>query len=569
MERSLIGVVPARERAARARLFDALEQTLPVRFAGWDGDARAGLDAAVVLPGAAGTASALPPALPRLVAVAEEGPAPAPPGLGTDDVPGGPRLRLGAKAPLDRRLRGLHLHDAALAGAAPLAGGSGAVALADLPDGAAWLARPDPAGPREEVAVAPSELGAGESLRDRIRDGRFLAVTALVHFLRGVCAPIGWRAPPLRACFLFDDPNLHWGSYGHLRYRDLLREAERHGYHVALATVPLDGWFAHAATARLFRDHPERLSLVVHGNDHTRLELARPAAPAQRRALLAQALRRTAALERRSAVAVDRVMVAPHGVCSREMARDLLAFGFDALCISRPYPWLAQPPAPWLERPAGSSPLAGWEPASVVDLGLPVILRRPFGDRVEDVALRAFLDQPLVLYGHHGDMEGGLDRLAELAAFVHGLGDVRWTSLGDIAETNVLTRRAPEALHLRMFTRRARVTVPGGAGRILVQAPALEPHGRDDTVAWTSGADGAGTAEVRLVRGGALDPAAIAAPARSGWAVARRVMSEGRDRLAPAYRRTAATSRRRSSRRTNRRYSGSSTLGAERQADLT
>jgi len=38
--------------------------------------------------------------------------------------------------------------------------------------------------------------------------------------------------PPLRACFVIDDPNLHWPSYGHLDYRRMAEHARRGGYHV-------------------------------------------------------------------------------------------------------------------------------------------------------------------------------------------------------------------------------------------------------------------------------------------------------------------------------------------------
>src|SRR5437588_776228 len=87
----------------------------------------------------------------------------------------------------------------------------------------------------------------------------FVALLALVHFLREVSAEHRWTPPPLRASFIVDDPNLHWPSYGFLRYRELVAHADAHGYHVALATVPLDGWFAHPAAARLLRERADRL----------------------------------------------------------------------------------------------------------------------------------------------------------------------------------------------------------------------------------------------------------------------------------------------------------------------
>jgi hypothetical protein len=562
MDRKCIAVVPASERDARRRLFDALEQTLPVRFVGRDAFANGDVDAALLLPGSGPHAGSVPDRVPRLSAIAEEG-AVAPAARETSPAAAGPRLALATSAPLDRRLRGQHLRDAAAAAARPLPVDGADAVLGRRGGDAMWLSRPAPSGPHDVVALAPAELGDGEALRDRLRDGRFLALAALVHFLRAVCADAGWRPPPLRACLLFDDPNLHWTSYGYLPYRELVRQADLHDYHVAFATVPLDGWFAHPSTARLFRERADRLSLVVHGNDHTRMELARPFGAEERRALLAQSLRRIGAFERRSGVPVARIMVAPHGVCSQEMAHDLVPLGFEALCISRPYPWLARPPRSWLARPAGSSPLAAWEPASVVDNGLPVMLRRGFGDPDEDLALRAFLDQPLIVYGHHGDMRDGLDRLAEIAGLIHRLGDVRWSSLGEIAASNATTRHEGYTLRVRMFSRRVRLAVPAGVERLVVETPSLEAHSGVDAMMWSSDpaapaaarADGLspvgpsaepivlppGTpgVELRLVRSGAPNPSAARPPAALTWAIARRLMGEGRDRLVPVYRRTA------------------------------
>jgi hypothetical protein len=547
MDRIRIVVMPARERAARKRLFDALEETLPVRFVGGESGDLAGAGGAFVLAEAAPQAGAVPPGVPCLVAFGEEAPEAA-------GASRGPVLSLRRGEPLDARLHGLRLHDPAVADARALAVEDRQEVLAARGRRPLWICDRRGSGVRDQVAAAPAELGEEECLRDRLCDGRFLAVAALVHFVRAICAPTGWRPPPLRACFLFDDPNLHWGSYGHLRYRELVGHADRFGYHVAFATVPLDGWCAHPRTARLFRERSDRLSLVFHGNDHTRLELDRPAGAAQRRALVAQAVRRIGAFERRSGVPVGRIMVAPHGVCSQEMARELVPFGFDALCISRPYPWLARPPRSWLARPAGSSQLAGWDPASVVDRGLPVLLRRAFSEPLEDLPLRAFLDQPLILYGHHGDMAGGLDRLAELAGVVGRLGNVEWMSPARIAASNVTTRLEGDELRVRLFTRRARLQVPDGVARIVVETPSLAGAASRDSVRWSTGAAGAtsvqlrdGTAsfqidaravEIRLVSEDAVDATTVPSPPRRGWTIARRLLVETRDRLTPVYRKT-------------------------------
>jgi hypothetical protein len=288
----------------------------------------------------------------------------------------------------------------------------------------------------------PDELEAGEALRERLRPGRKRALLALARFLADLTAHLRPAAPPLHAAFVIDDPNLRRRRYGHIDYAELLESARAHGYHVAIAMVPLDGRLARrdGAAARIFRAGREHLSLCVHGNDHDGPELGRPTRDAEALALVAQALRRTGAFERRTGLAVDRVMVPPHERLSEPVARALRAYGFAGVCTTRPYPWVANTPEHhWLARPPEAGPLAAWGPVDLVAGGLPVLLRAELAafaesrSSREDLALRAFLGQPLILYGHHDLLAEGPDALARAAAEIDRLGDVRWSSLGTIA----------------------------------------------------------------------------------------------------------------------------------------
>jgi hypothetical protein len=537
VEHKIVAVVPAHERDRRRVLFDTLEEAFPVRFEGRSVGGLRGADAAVLIAAGPDADRAVARAgVPSLVARASE------PGSGHEDA----SFELSAQGPLDRRLRGSRIHDpvAGMANAVPAEHGDAVLAARDgIP---LWVARADGGARQDTVAVAPAELGPEEGLRERLQDGRALALLPLVCFLREITAELAFRPPPLRASFLMDDPNLHWRSYGHLRYRQLARHADEHGYHVAMAMVPLDGWLAHPGAVRLFRERSDRLSLLCHGNNHVLEELMRPRPRQERRALLAQALRRVDSFERRTGVRVARVMTAPHGGCSEEMTRDMLLLGYDGLCIGRPYPWAARPPLSWLARPAGTSRLAGFAPATAVVGGLPVLLRRSFDLSPGDLALRAFLDQPLVIYGHHDDLRDGLDPFAEWADRVRDVGPARWTSLDEIAATNVATREDGGLLRLRMYGRRAVVEVPAGVDRVRVELPPghdgaervrCGPFGTAAPGEDVALHGGAGRIELTLVRDDALQPGAIGAPAWRPWPIARRVAGESRDRLGPVYRR--------------------------------
>ena len=77
--------------------------------------------------------------------------------------------------------------------------------------------------------------------------------------------------------------------------------------------------------------------------------------------------------------------------------------------------------------------MVGWGRREIVAGGLPSLPRTGFNAPREDLVLRAFLGQPLIVYAHHDLLEHGLEVLSEAAATVDALGDVRWSSLADIA----------------------------------------------------------------------------------------------------------------------------------------
>jgi hypothetical protein len=369
-----------------------------------------------------------------------------------------------------------------------------------------------------------------------------MGLVPLLHFLRDVCEELNWSEQPLRASFVIDDPNLHWPSYGYLKYADLLRHASEHRYHVGLAMVPLDGWLVDRRAAALVKANGAFLSLLVHGNDHTARELGRLCTDSDAELAIGQALRRVAGFERRSGVAVRRVMVPPHGACSEAALRAMFRLGFEAACISRPYPWREDLPPP--------STAVGWYPAEMVAGGLPILPRYHIAHPRQELVFRALLRQPLILYGHHWDLAEGLDVFSDAVADVNRLGDVRWGPLDWVARHNYCTRPEGEVLGVRMHSCRALVEVPAGVTALRVHTN--EIHGGPSWQHVTCGAARARmwhrrsewTSELLEVRPHTeielslapqhpLEPGAPAEGAKRPWPIARRVLVEGRDRVRP------------------------------------
>jgi hypothetical protein len=524
----LVGVYPGAELRRRPRLFAALAQAFPgVHFEGRKAGGMAGLDALVEFGGESEARTAAAAGLPALAAISPESEA------GPATV-----VEFAAGTGLDRRLRGQALPDRHLVDIAPLEPGQGTEIVARVAGAPVWLRE----GRLDIVAVAAAELAEEEPLRDRLGRDRSLALLPLVEMLRCLTAETAWQPPPLRATFLLDDPNLHWPSYGFLSLPDLGRHAAEHGYHLALAMVPLDARVAHPKAARLLRDS-EEISLCVHGNDHFGGELGRVSEQGEALALAAQALLRIEAFEQRTGVPVSRVMVPPHEECSEPMATALARTGFAAISMTRPFPWLSPPPQHWLTATGDGRALAGWQLADVTASGMPVLLRHPFADdhfSSAEVAIRAYLDQPLILYGHHDDLAEGLDVLAERSATVNRLGPVQWGSMGALAAANLSRRLEGNLLRLRPHSRQITVDVPPEAKQAVVEppwnadgelvntpngtVPAGEPFDISDP----------GPLSLHLQRPDAVRPQDIPAPPRRLRPLVRRLAGETRDRIAPA-----------------------------------
>ncbi len=458
--RARIGVSPPIELTRRRRLFAALESVYQVRFEGRGTGEWRDLDALLLvgIDDAAGVTEQMP----TLLAC---GPEARRADVGT--------VALATASALPRPLRGARLTDwwtTALDSESPSLAGS---ALATVDGRAAWIAAGQS---RWVVASLPDELADREALRNRLAAGRFLALLALVHFLAELTAASRWEPPPLRAAFVLDDPNLHWPSYGHVQYEGLARHAAEYGYHVAIAMVPLDGWLAHPRVVRIFRERAHLLSVCVHGNDHDGPELGRIESEASGIALVMQALKRAESFRSRTGVVVEHVMVPPHEKLSEPAARALLACGLDAVCASRPHPWIApdhRTPL-WCDGPVGTGALAGWRAREIVADGLPLLLRAGVDAPRDDLPLRAFLGQPLILYGHHELLQAGPDVLTDAAAAVNAVGEVSWCSLAGIARSGVERKRRGERLELRLLARQSSVDVPAGVSELVVDARALK-----------------------------------------------------------------------------------------------
>lgn len=390
----------------------------------------------------------------------------------------------------------------------------------------------------DRVAWSLPAPATGQAVFEWFHAETFALWLPLLQFVREVKSEHRWQSS-IKACFMFDDPNLHARSYGFLRYGELAEHARQFGYHASFATIPFDSWYVNRAAAALFRDNREYLSLLIHGNDHVLRELARDYSDEVRRALVAQALRRIHRLEARSGVEVCRVMAAPHGACSEAMMGEMARFGFEAASISHGSLRRYNSTREWPQR-------LGCRPTEIV-AGLPVIPRFLMSADIGQQALcAAYLDQPIIPMGHHEDVASGLGVMEAMASQINRLGSVQWRRMGEISKTHFQWRTEGQSFVVRPFSRSLRFVVPEGATKLRVEQPTRSHFTSDlyvlrrgvvapvefkvtETVAVTPGE----TIYLDLAAGGSLDLKNVTSPSWKLKPILRRLACETRERIRP------------------------------------
>lgn len=412
------------------------------------------------------------------------------------------------------------------------------IVLAAGPLGALWaVARSDHA-KHFRTALSFPKFSQDKSFADVFNGEHFLEMLPLLHFLHNVTGATVYQTPPLRATFIVDDPNLHWPSYGYVDYRELAARAKTENYHVCFATIPLDAWFTHTPTAELFRRNARWLSLLIHGNDHGKEELAQQYTDATRHALLDQAIQRIERLERKAKLRVCRVMVPPHGACSSDMLADLPESGFEAACISDGSLRAHNRNKPWTRK-------LGYLPSEVIE-GCPVLPRWGLTGNVKNTLLvAAYLGRPLILRGHHQDLKDGPEVFDDLAGFINGLGKVMWANMTELSSRNYLWRMDGTNCHVKPLGTTISFELPGEATALVLDK--FDAAKDDD--AWRAISEdgcvrqlvlgapipvaGASAHRVTIQRVAALRRPRGAADQRLGSVrgVLRRLLTEARDRF--------------------------------------
>jgi hypothetical protein len=531
VKRRKIAIAPARELQARRHLFGLLSDLYPVDFEAWRPDFSG--DAAILWEGCPDEKDIAARNLNRLLIGRPEKPV----------VPLDKRaVKFTSAASLDDCFRSQTMVDECIEPFSPLQQRDGDELICTMDGQPYWLTRRAGDAKVSVVASGPPEVGEKQTVYQLFNRRGWLQMLPFFHFLKQLTRDENWEAPPIRACLMFDDPNLHWPTYGFINLPEIARHARELNYHVSFAMVPMDGWFVNSRVSALFKENKDFISLCMHGNDHTYLELGAPLNAEDFTKKLAQGLRRIDRFEKKSGVPVSRVMVPPYGAFREDVANPMLNLGYEATCLSRASLTSWNKEKAWM-------PSFGHPVAEFVGNGLPIVPRHVMAPGHEGTyRLAAFLNQPIIPHGHHQDCAKGLGLLDSAAASINGLGKVIWSDMASLSRSNYLLRRAGGTLTVKMLSRRCTIPTGGDVKEIVVERPWMNGNveklicRQQDKTFSSSEAErlskavtlpGQGAVELIAPAPTAMDYREVKSPRFQFWPRTRRVLSEVRDRIAP------------------------------------
>ena len=222
-------------------------------------------------------------------------------------------------------------------------------------------------------------------------------------FIKHVFGAQSWENPYRHATIVIDDPLLR-PKYGFLSHRELLANMSEHGLASTIAFIPWNRRRSKIEVTDLFKQHSDRLSICVHGCDHTGAEFGTLDASALRRKAFT-ALERTKEHEALTGLHAEPIMVFPQGIFSKASLKALSDANFLAAVNTTLFP---------VDSAEGDLKLKDILDIAVNSAGLP-LFRRHYPVTVLPFALDLFLGKPALIAAHHDTFKNGYSEICDFA----------------------------------------------------------------------------------------------------------------------------------------------------------
>jgi hypothetical protein len=276
----------------------------------------------------------------------------------------------------------------------------------------------------------------------------FSSLFPILMFIRQAFGTRCWHQNRAQASLTIDDPLLV-DRYGFVHYRELLQFMDRYNFFTTIAFIPWNFRRTSPSVARLVQKRKDRVSICVHGCDHTRHEFA-SSDYGELNGRIKLATIRMTEHQRLTNIPFVPVMVFPQGAFSSPCMQVLKANNYLAAVNLETTP----------VHPFDAVPLKCFLEPAIVCFGNFPLFERRYPENIADIALDLFLCKPALILEHHSFFQGQSQDAIQAVKRVNALdAGIHWTSLDRIACRSYLQKQENGALFsVRAFTRKAAVS---------------------------------------------------------------------------------------------------------------
>ena len=265
----------------------------------------------------------------------------------------------------------------------------------------------------------------------------------LVMYLRYAFGDVIPTSPDNGACLIIDDPVLR-ARYGFLDFQEIAALCLKHQFTCNIAFIPWNCRRSQPSVIELFKRHPERLSLSIHGCDHTAREFGASSIPSlSRQAQLA--IRRMGIHRQITGLPYEPLMVFPQGSFSAVAPTVLKHSGFIAAVNTEVSP---------ADQQLKTEIREVWKTAIIKYGDFAIFTRRYPFHGLHNFAFDLMLGKPTLIVTHHSDFQ---DKSRGLMDFIDRLNSLpvplTWRTLGNVVRRAYQQRlREDGVFQIRMFS---------------------------------------------------------------------------------------------------------------------
>lgn len=277
----------------------------------------------------------------------------------------------------------------------------------------------------------------------------FSQLIPAMMFFKYVFKDMCWHNDNEFSNFIIDDPLLQ-KRYGFLKYNELIEVIEQYNFALTIAFISWNSKRTNKDIAKLFQQRPDKLTIAVHGYDHTKGEFGETNYEKLNHKIKL-ASDNMQAHKHLTGVNYDNVMIFPQGIFSKNSMKILKCNNYMSAVNSTPFT---------VDSDASNFKISDLLEVAILNYeNFPLFLRRYPRD-VMDFAFDLFLGKPILIVEHHHYFKNGNSSIINFIKKINSISEkIKWKGLGYVIENSYLEKSEGDGeIYCKIFTNRVIIT---------------------------------------------------------------------------------------------------------------